>query len=202
MINGFKYFFIILVVFTFTSCYSIYYLTFEHENKKEIADFYTNGISNDNILQFYEDNKIIYMDLRRIDWQNTLLWGSDIIYLNLFIEIFSKEELDNIVMNSCNLIIGDYMMDFNCDLENNYHIKYVHATDMLSIQNEFILTKAIKRSELKNRIKNINGIHFVTITVDLDYFENGEQKNWINTTRLNLNVERQEYNSDNSWGKG
>ncbi|MDR1348181.1 MAG: hypothetical protein LBJ63_07125 [Prevotellaceae bacterium] len=141
------------------------------------------------------------MDLGRIDWQNTLLWGSDIIYLNLFIEIFSKEELDNIVMNSCNLIIGDYTMDFNCDLENNYHIKYVHATDMLRIQNEFLLTKSIKRNELKNRIKNINDIHFVTIMVDLDYFENGEQKNWVNTTRLNLNVERQEYNSANSWGK-
>jgi hypothetical protein len=57
------------------------------------------------------------------------------------------------------------------------------------------------KNELNNRIKNINGIHFVTIMVDLDYFENGERKNWLNTARLNLNVEQQEYNPANSWEK-
>jgi hypothetical protein len=199
MINFLKYFFIILVVFLFTSCYSIKYLTFDHENKKEIVDFYTNGTLNDNILQFYDDNKIIYMDLHRIEWQNTLLWGSDIIYLNLFIEIFSKEKLDNIIINSCNLIIGNYTMNFNYDLKNKYHIKYVHATDMLRMQNEILLTKVIKRNELKNKIKNINNKRFVTIMIDLDYFENGERKNWVNTTRLSLKVEQQEYNPTNLW---
>jgi hypothetical protein len=176
------------------------HLSFEHPHYNEIHSFYNNNEFDDSIFPYFYNGKILFLKLSSVSAYNSSLFylKDDIINIKIDVRIFSKEKLENIKIKFCEIIFGDYIINLNnIELNGLFHT-YINP-NIPYIDNYIELNKKISRNDLKSRIKNINEIHSISVKINLDYYENGEIKNWNNITNFDFNIRRKEYNPRNLW---
>jgi hypothetical protein len=143
-------------------------------------------------------------------YSSTLFWLKDKSFrIAIEVNIYSKEKIDNLIINSCEIIYDNFSIELN-DLElSNYVSGYTVSTRLnpdteTYIRNYALIEKDIDSKTMNDYIKrnilNNENIQFLSINIDITYDENGEGKNWNNSTKYFMNKSRESYTPKNMWG--
>ena len=191
-----------IISIIFIGCYSVERIRYDHKHNIELSDYAYRGIWNSNILKYVFDGNVFWVKLSNDD---VTVAGKPKkkadYYFCIDLTISSKSKIDNIIINSCEILFDDNYFRFENDEITNTHILYSYIGN--TWHNSIIFSKGITRKEynlIKNVVKKGTIQKFVLVNMDIDYLEDNEHKNWIETTKLGIRSERTWYTPANFWG--
>jgi hypothetical protein len=190
----------------FLGCYSVDGISYYHEFDDERKYYAYNGIWNDKLLPYYYDNKLFFVNLSSEVYFNVPSDSqirNNYNYFTVFFYISSKETIDNININICEIEFENYIINFyNDDLK--YYIYQTYNENSNLINYEIIFSKRINKNDynknIKNIIKNSTERKYIFIKMDINYSENGDIKYWADTIKLNAIHYENWYTPANLWG--
>lgn len=199
-----KIMFITFVLCLCISCYYVESLSFEHENYGQENPF--DQISIHSIMPFYDGHNAFLINIR-----GYYVYKSSLFYMinkshtfNMSVNIYSDEKIENITINSCEILFGDNSIVF----DNNELSDVINGSDthqLITGTHYFALFKKTINTDIINnyvkaRVNNENNLLYILVNIDIDYIENGEIKNWKNTTKFYIDIFRVNYSPENLWG--
>ena len=192
----------VIISITFLGCYSVEHISYNHEHNDEIKNYTYNGIWDMNVLPYYHNDKVFLINLSSEIYFNVPS-DNKYNYFTIFLNIFSKEVINNIIINNCEIEFNDYILKFEkSDLK--YYSNQSNNKDSNFINYEIIFSKRIDKNDynknVKNVIKNSSEQNYISVKIDINYTENGVVINYENTTRLNPIFYRNWYTPKNLWG--
>jgi hypothetical protein len=195
----------VFISIVFSGCYSIEGIEYIHMHNDEINNYAYNGVWNNNLLPYYYDDKIFSVNLSSevyINVPSDMQIRNKYNYFTVFINISSKEFLENFEINICKIQFDDYVFEFDGDdLENIIYKSYTKS--VYNINYQIIISKKIIKNDynkIKNILKNSVAQRYIIVKLDLNYSENGEIKNWANNTELSAVIYQDWYTPNNLWG--
>jgi hypothetical protein len=167
---------------------------------------------NTSIVPIHYDNKAFLVDISNnaYSYSSSLFWFKDKPFrIKMDVSIYGEEEIENIIINSCKIVFDNFSIDFdeteliNCSIgTHNSSITKENTTPYFRSYAVFykdidtkLLDDYIKRKIIKN-----NDQQFITVNIDVNYYEKGEIKNWKNATKFYIGNGRDYYTPGNLWG--
>jgi hypothetical protein len=195
--------FLIWYLALFTGCYHIDYIRFEHENYGESANSYDDSV-NYNISPFEYDDKAFLVAIKgTYDYASSLFWLKDKDFImKMDASIYSEKKIENISINSCEIIFEEFTVEFD-NTELNNCITGTSTNQRLPyLRNYVLIEKRIDGKTITGYKKKNNNIdrRFILANIDVQYEENGEAKNWVHTTKFYIRTGRVNYTPENLWG--
>jgi len=186
----------------FIGCYSVERIIYDHEHHIELSDYAYRGIWDSSISQYVFDNNVFWVSLSDTDFSvaGKPKKKAD-YYLCINLVISSESKIDNIIINSCEILFDDNCFRLENDEITYAHISYSYRHDIYL--NSILFSKGITKKEyklIKKVVKKHIAQKFVFINMDIDYLEDNEYKNWAETTKLGIRFERTWYTPANFWG--
>ena len=195
---------IIIVLYSFTSCYYVESLSFRHENYGQKNPF--DEISIYNITPFYDGHNAFLVNIRgSYGYNSSLFYMKDKSHIiNMTVNIYSNEEIENIKINSCEILFGDNSIVFDNNDLNNY-INGVDAHQLIIGTRYYAFIQKTVNTDIinnfvKTNVNNENNPLYILVNTDIDYIENNEIKNWKYSTKFYINIFRANYSLENLWG--
>jgi hypothetical protein len=203
--NHFKLLFVFSFSVLYIGCYNVDTIRFEHENFSPSGNPYDDH-GNYNIIPHVFDNKAFLIAIHNTYiYDSTLFWLKDESFIfKMDVSVYSEKGIDNIKINSCKIAFDDFIIIFDGnELENHTTRTSTNAVKPY-LRNYVLFEKQINISTINNYIKrNIrdnSDPQSITVNIDIDYEENGEIKNWKNSTKFFIKTKRETYTPENFWG--
>jgi hypothetical protein len=198
---------IILFSILCIGCYSVDTVSFVHENYSRSGNPYDDH-RNYNIIPAYHDEKGFLTDIRTNNsayaYESSLFWLKDKIFIfKIDVSIYSEKGIDNIKINNCEIIFNNFSVIFNENELINGTTRTSTNSNKPYLRNYIIVEKEIDVKTIDNyldKIKNGSIQNSVILNIDIDYEENGETKNWGNSTKYFIDIGRTTYTPKNLWG--
>lgn len=198
---------IIFFSILYIGCYSVESVSFVHENYSRSGNPYDDH-RHYNIIPTYHDEKGFLTAIRTNNsgyvYKSSLFWIKDKIFVfKIDVSIYSEKGIDNIKINNCEIIFNN----FSVILNENELTDGITGTSKNSIKpyirNYMIVEKEIDVKTIDNylgKIKSGSIQNFITLNIDINYEENGEIKNWKNSTKYFIDIGHTTYTPKNLWG--
>jgi len=195
-----------LISIIFYSCYTAEGISYENEQNDILDNYTNNGIWDNELLSYYYDDKIFYINLSsevyiNVPFDNRQL-RNKYKYFTVFLHISSKAIINNIKINTCEIEFNNYKINFDGNdlkiiINNRYHLGN-------NINYEIIFSKNIKKEDYKkyilNVIKKSKEQKDISVKINLEYIENDEIINYEFNTNLNTQYYQDWYTPSNLWG--
>jgi hypothetical protein len=179
--------------------------TIDHEYDNEINNYVYNGVWDSAILPYYYNDKIFKIGLSNVYFN--VPYDKKYTYFTVSVNIYEENiSINNIQINSCEIMIDDYVIIFeNKDIKNNVYQYQSHSANNINMKHyQIIFSKSVTTKEfnkkIKDKVKKSENPLFVWVKIDLNYDENDVPINWVNMMRLNTRFVCTWYTPANLWG--
>ena len=198
---------IIFFSILFIGCYSVDTVSFVHENYSRSGNPYDDHRNYDIIPTFHDEKgflTVIHTNNSSYVYKSSLFWLKDKIFVfKIDVSIYSEKGIDNIKINNCEIIFNNFSVIFNEYELSNGFTGTSKNSNKLYLRNYVIIEKEIDVKTIDNyldKIKNGSIQNYITLNIDINYEENGEIKNWKNSTKYFIDIGRYYYTPKNLWG--
>jgi len=194
----------LIIPIAFLGCYSTEGISYNNEHNDILKNYAYNGIWDNELTQYYYNDKIFYINLSSEVYYNVpsdRKIRDNYNYFTIFFHISSKVIINNIKINICKIEFDDYIIIFD-DNDLKYIInKYYNGSN---INYEIIFSKKIIKKDyhknILNVIKKSNEKKYISVEINLKYNDNSEILNYTFSTKLNAKYYQNWYTPSNLWG--